>query len=353
MTLVYFIGAIAFLIFIHELGHFAAARLLNVEVEEFGIGFPPRMLRVFRWGGTDYTLNWLPLGGFVRLRGMDNPDDPEGFAATPPLTRIAVLIAGPLMNILAGIIIYAIIFMQLGQPISDQVIIVEVAENSPAAAANLQADDLILSVNETQITDTNLLFDTIYANLDQEIELVYQRDGQEFNTTLVPRSQPPEGQGAIGIVMGNPTVPISFPRATVFGAGAVYQHVRLFATLPGQLLAGSMEPEQGRLLGYKGMYDVFENMREIDQERPYQFSIGLNTLNFMASITISLALLNLFPLPALDGGRILFALPELIFGKRVPAAYENMINLVGFSLLIMLLIYINIQDFVNPINIPR
>jgi regulator of sigma E protease len=100
------------------------------------------------------------------------------------------------------------------------------------------------------------------------------------------------------------------------------------------------------------MYDIFSNLREIDQNLPEQAPSGLNTLNFLGSITISLALLNLLPLPALDGGRILFVLPEIVLRKRIPQNYENVINLIGFSLLILLMIYVNIQDFVNPINTP-
>jgi regulator of sigma E protease len=121
-------------------------------------------------------------------------------------------------------------------------------------------------------------------------------------------------------------------------------------TLPGRLIQGTVAPEQARLVGYKGMYDIYQDFREADavaavEEEP---SAGLNTMYFFASISISLGLLNLFPIPALDGGRILFALPEILFRKRIPQNAENIINLVSFAMLILLMIYINVQDFVNP-----
>jgi regulator of sigma E protease len=118
------------------------------------------------------------------------------------------------------------------------------------------------------------------------------------------------------------------------------------------MLSGELDPNQGRLVGYKGMYDIYTEVREADAAPDSGLPAGVNTLSFFASISVSLGLLNLLPVPALDGGRILFTLPELLFRKRVPPAYENAVNLVGLALLLFLMVYINLQDFLNPLVIP-
>jgi regulator of sigma E protease len=121
--------------------------------------------------------------------------------------------------------------------------------------------------------------------------------------------------------------------------------------LPGQLLRGEASGDQGRLVGYKGMYDIYTQVREADNAPDSTLPPGVNTLSFFASISVSLGLLNLLPVPALDGGRILFTLPEILFRKRIPAAYENAVNFIGFGLLLLLIVYINLQDFLHPISV--
>src|SRR5512135_20855 len=116
-----FILGIAVLIFIHELGHFLAARLLGVEVEEFGIGFPPRAVKLFEHKGTVYSLNWIPLGGFVRPKGENDPDVPGGLAAASPWVRLGVLFAGPFMNLIAGVVLGVMLFYSMGDRIQDKV----------------------------------------------------------------------------------------------------------------------------------------------------------------------------------------------------------------------------------------
>src|SRR3990172_2282670 len=187
VQLLQFIGGLAILIFIHELGHFVAARLVRVEVEEFGIGFPPRMTRLFVAGGTMFSLNWLPLGGFVRLKGENDPAEPGGFAAANPYSRLIVLFAGPLMNITLGIVLAIILFYNLGEPILNQVVIQGISADSPAEAAGLQAGDLLLEVNQTPVQSTEDLQTMILANLGTPTELTYQRGDQIQTVTLVPR----------------------------------------------------------------------------------------------------------------------------------------------------------------------
>lgn len=347
-----FIGAIVLLIIIHELGHFLAAKLFGVEVEEFGLGFPPRAVTLFTLGGTIYSLNWIPLGGFVRPKGENDPTVPGGLAAANPWVRIAVFFAGPLANFLAAIILFTYIFTRTGVPDLSQTLIVVVRDGSPAALAGLQPGDIITDLNDIAITSPDILRTTVADNLGKATLVTYLRDGQTFQTTLTLRENPPPGEGSMGIEYNHPTVKVGFVEAVSMGSSALYGQVMQILTLPSQVIQGTVAPEQARLVGYKGMYDLYQNFREADQAAAVQQEpdAGLNTIYFFASISISLGLLNLFPIPALDGGRIAFALPEILFRKRIPQNAENIINLVSFALLIMLMLYINIQDFVNPAN---
>jgi regulator of sigma E protease len=253
-------------------------------------------------------------------------------------------------NLLVGVILFAFIFSRIGMPITDQVQILEVSPDSPAEHAGLLAGDLILAVNDTEVDSTEALHSEVYANLDQPITVTTSRDGQEITATLIPRSDPPEGEGAIGIIMTNPTRPVSVIAALPTGISAVYQHSLALLSLPVQMIQGQLAPEEGRLVGFKGMFDIYQAVR--DSESEPATPAGINILGFFATITISLGLINLLPIPALDGGRILFTLPEIILHRRIPTRYENAINLVSFALLIMLMLFINLQDFVNPISIP-
>ena len=354
-SLALFVLAIAALILIHELGHFLVARLFKIEIEEFGIGFPPRAITLFEAGGTKFTLNWLPLGGFVRPKGENDPTVEGGLAAASPWARITVLIAGPAFNIITAIILFAIIFARVGMPslTSGPVEILEVAPDSPAAAAGLLAGDLILQVNETIIDGSQTLQESIQASLGQETTLIVQREGGTEEITLTPRTDPPPDQGAIGIVMRIATDmrPVPPGEAILLGAGAVYEQIRTLITLPASLAQGTVATEDARLVGYKGMFDIYQNLRETEVEAGTPAGVG--TLFFAATISVSLGLLNLLPIPALDGGRILFTLPEILFRRRIPPAYESMINVVSLALLLLLMLYINVQDFVNPAEFLR
>ena len=190
-SILQFVGAIAALIFIHELGHFVVARLVGVEIEEFGIGFPPRMVTLFEAGGTKFSLNWLPFGGFVRPKGENDPNVPGGLAAANPWARIAVLLAGPITNLLAGVILFGLIFIRVGVPTFGPVEILEVAPGSPAETAGLRSGDMITVINNIDIDNAGTLQENIYANLGSQIELTIDRGGETKVLSLVPRTNPP------------------------------------------------------------------------------------------------------------------------------------------------------------------
>lgn len=350
-TLFQFVIAIAALIVVHELGHYLAAKLFGIKVQEFGIGFPPRIVRLFKIQETEFTLNAIPLGGFALPAGENDPDVPGGFSAAAPWKRIFIFIAGPAMNLLAALVLYAVIFMQLGQPDLSIVQVLSVSADSPAQQAGLQVGDVITSINGRSVNSSQDLRDEIYANLGEEVELEYERNGQAASTQLVPRDPAP-ADGAIGISMGHPSTPIGVGAAFSQGAQAIYDQGEMLLTLPMRIASGELDSSQGRLVGYKGMYDIYTEVREADAAADSPLPAGVNTLSFFASISVSLGLLNLLPVPALDGGRILFTLPELLFRKRIPIAYQNAVNLVGIAFLLMAMVYINLQDFLNPLVIP-
>jgi regulator of sigma E protease len=351
LPIIPFVIAIAALIIVHELGHFLAAKISRIKVEEFGIGFPPRLARLFKWGETQFTLNWIPLGGFVRPAGETDTSVGGGFSAANPWARLFVYVSGPLMNLLTALLIYTFIFLQLGKPDISRVEIMDVSTNSPAFSAGLEAGDIVLSVNGEPVDSSEELRSLIYANLGQAIEVSYLRNGETFTGSLTPRDPAP-ADGAIGISMGHPLIPINPLESVVAGGQAIYEQSSALIALPGRMIRGEVSADEGRLVGYKGMYDIYTEVREADSSPDSNRPAGINTLSFFASISVSLGLLNLLPVPALDGGRILFTLPEILFKRRIPQSYENFVNAVGLALLLLLIVYINLQDFLNPVVLP-
>ena len=345
MIIIEFVIGLAILVIIHELGHYIACRLFGIPVDEFGVGFPPRVATLFEWAGTKFTLNAIPLGGFVRARGESDPTIPDGLMAANPWKRIGVYVAGPFMNILAAVIIYTVIVMRLGieDPNRlDVVMITYVEANSPAEQAGLKIDDIIKLANDEAIDSGEKLRNVIYSNLDVPVTLEIQRGQEIFLTTLTPRSNPPPGQAPIGIAMGAPTIPVSLWVALPAGVNATYRHGEALLSLITHFATGQSTNE-GKLLGFKGMVDTYSTIRE--GESPSGLSQDIDVLGFYTNLTISLGFLNLLPIPALDGGRVLLALPEIILRKRIPTRYQEILIGVTFLLLLGLLIFINVLEF--------
>lgn len=358
LSTVVFLAVFAVVVLTHELGHFIVALLRRVEVEEFGIGLPPRMMTLFRWKGTLFTLNWLPFGGFVRLKGENDPSVPGGLAASSPWTRLAVLFAGPFMNLLLGVVVFSLLFHQMGVPDYSQVQITDIMPNSPAAQAGIQVRDVVLRANDVPINDPAQLRQIIYSNLDRPIELTLKRSDAILHLTATPSSARTEEEGALGIAMG----PVLVPARSVFqivgyGSLAVYGQTRALILLPAQMLRGQVDSEDSRFIGLKGIYDLFGQAVSRDvrsrEASPAPASSAAQpptffTLQLIGVLTVSLGVFNLFPIPALDGGRILFVLPELLLRRRVPPNLENVVHAVGMALLLAFMFYVNVMDFLNP-----
>lgn len=316
--------------------------------------------------GTEFTLNWLPVGGFVRPKGENDPNVPGGLAAASPWTRLAVLFAGPTMNLLLGVVVFSLLFMQMGVPDYSQVQIGDVLPNSPASQAGIQINDVVLSVNGVAIHDSTQLHDLIYANLDKPVVFTMRRGGQTVTVTATPSSARPQNQGALGISMGPALVKSGSALQSIqYGSIATYGQIRLLILLPAQLIRGQVSSQDSRFIGLKGIYDLFGQAVSRDvqsRETPSTTSGAASaqtptffTLQLIGILTISLGVINLFPFPALDGGRIIFVLPELVLRRRIPMEWENRINAAGMVLLLLFMVYVNVMDFVNPavVSLPK
>ena len=201
-TLIQFVIVLGLLLFFHEFGHFFMSRLFKIEVEEFGFGLPPRLVKLFRWRGTDFTLNWIPFGAFVRPKGENDPTVKGGMAAASPWVRLAVLLGGPGMNILIGILVLGVMFMSIGKVNPAIVQIMDVGSGTPAEQAGLKPGDTVLQVNQDKIDSMQKLQNDIQANLGKAVSLTLQRQNQTLTITVTPRLNPPQGQGALGITSG-------------------------------------------------------------------------------------------------------------------------------------------------------
>ena len=361
LTWLVFILAFGGMVLIHEFGHFIAARLCKIEVEEFGIGLPtPGALTLFTWQGTRFTLNWLPFGGFVRPKGENDPSVEGGLAAASPWKRLIVLFAGPLMNLLTAVLIYSLIFTRVGVPDANRVLVSSVTQNSPAAEAGFRDGDIFISGNGQAIHNYDELRLIVDANENKPVTFLLDRRGEQIQLTATPVMNKEANRIMIGVGLGVPFKQPSSPVETLrLGAQYTYYNVRALLSLPAQMLRGTLNSEQSRLVGLKGIYDILQQTVSHDVQvsgsapGPTTTPVDqpVRTLELIASLSISLGIFNLFPFPALDGGRIIFVLPELIFRKRVSPRVENLVHGMGMAFLLLLMIYINLMDFINPINV--
>ncbi len=487
-------------VLIHELGHFLAAKAVGIAILEFGIGFPPRIGKLFRWRETEFTLNWLPLGGFVRPLGEDmikpiseeavkrdreqlyneqekpkqtptlieesgevieiigEPlvDVPPASETRPaknprllavseakPLGRIFFMAAGALANFISAFMIFvvigllgvptivgfrvAVIGVETGTPIAEAglqpgdfiedikgqkfatsrdffavlrtydgepvtitvrrpeveqpieisftpnyeedgtqnfVRVMGLVEDAPAANAGMLPADFIVAFNGEPVATVEQLQQLTQEKLGEEVTITLLRDGETTDITLVPRANPPEGQGAMGIVIQaafydvgtgviyqegseqRENIALSFADSVQYSIDTMGWVVGNIIRLPSELLRGRLSAEEARPVSIIGISQMGGAVldQSIEEDQPYFI------LNFIALISVALGLTNLLPIPALDGGRILFVLIEMVRGRPIAPEREGLVHLVGLVLLLSLTVVLIFNDLLNPIT---
>ena len=346
ISIVAFLVIIIILVVAHELGHFISAKARGVGVLEFGIGFPPRIWGIKR-GGTLYSINALPLGGFVKLAGEEDPKVPASLASKGYGSRILVLASGSLVNILLPLVLFSVAFMLPHSLVSYPVTIQEVAANSPAEVAGLKVGDTILKVNGESVNNGVDVQRAIQISLGRELSMTVQHsDGTTQTLDMVPRWKPPQGQGATGILLGTPAASpvitsqrLPLWEAVPAGVKEAYQTLVLFKNEIERWIIGASSPQ------VTGPVGIAQLTGEVARS-------GFSPLvEFAAFISINLGIVNILPLPALDGGRIAFVLLEMVRrGRRISPKTEGLVHLVGFLLLIGLILVVTYGDIVNIVT---
>lgn len=434
LTILSFVIVLGILVFFHELGHYWVARRSGIVVEEFGMGYPPRIARLFTYDGTEFTLNLLPFGGFARMKGEDAGDmAPGSFNNASIRGRAATLAAGPMMNFILAVLLFAASFfagfpaaaghpqftavtpgssaaalglqegdilltyngtpvqvsvedsarvtirhsspaadgpatgvllisragelVELAVPDPSQLQtvldggqyvtvlmtqITGVVEDSPALAAGIQAGDIVLDVDNTVITYDNPLDQEIQQRLGQPVEITLWRENQWVDATVTPRANPPAGQGAMGVQIAAVTemANMDLLPAVWEGVRSTVEYALLVLQLPFLLLAGSLSPADAQLTGPVGIAQMVGGAVSATIDTGLWFPI----LRLSAVLSAALAITNLLPLPALDGGRLLFILIEAIRGRRISPEREGLIHMVGFMVLLGLMLLITVRD---------
>jgi regulator of sigma E protease len=337
------------IILIHELGHFTAARLSKIKVEEFGFGFPPRAAVLGKTGsGTLITLNWLPLGGFVRPAGEDDPTVAGGLSGASKKARLFVLSAGAGANFIAALLAWWLAF-SVGAP---AVAISDVNPGSPADIAGLIAGDVILEVEGEVADNSQVISVPMYAKGGQPVSLLVKRGDEQLMLDVVPRREgeyDPEVEGPIGVGLTMTSTGERIRRGVLesaVSAGSTFtEQFVLFFKVPAMLISGELSPSEARPVSVVGISQIAGEVTENSVTNNSVFPI----LHFFAFINVALGLTNLLPIPALDGGRIMFVLIEAVRGRRIEPEREGMVHVVGMLLLLGLMLFMIVQDIINPI----
>src|SRR3989344_927480 len=364
MSIIIFLIILLILVLVHEFGHFFTAKKFGIRVDEFGFGFPPKLFG-FKKGETEYSFNLLPLGGFVKIFGenpdeenMNGPDKERSFINKPRWKQAIVLFAGVFMNFMLAWFLFSFGLMS-GLPTSVggelkeyelenvNLVIISVAQNSPAEKASLKSGDKIIHIQSGNDSVLDINPDTlksfVVSHEGQEIEIGYLRSKTENLrfTTLIPETSVAGGKPVIGISMDQ----IGIAKLPILKALWVGMKLTLFITkgtaiglytliIEGLKGQGSMTA----ITGPVGMVGIVGDA--------YEFGFAY-LLSFAALISINLAIINLLPFPALDGGRILFLLVEKIKGSRINPKFFNLANIIGFGLLLLLMIVVTYHDIIK------
>lgn len=348
MSIILFLIVLAVLILSHELGHFLIAKKSGVRVDEFGFGFPPKIAK-FKKGETAYSLNLIPFGGFVKIHGEEGggADDPRSFGSKPIWTRSLIISAGVIFNVaLAWILIIA--GFSLGMPVgvssapkgaeikNQKVVILEVAKNSPAESAGILAGDELAGF--LRVDDAR---NFINQNAGKEIEIKYKRNTETLSAKLTPRTNPPAGEGAIGIAMDEiGTVKLPIYKAVVEGTKMTYNVIVGTAVSLFYFVIGAIKGTVGlgAIAGPVGIAGIAGSAAKFG---------FVYFLSFIAFLSVNLAIINILPFPALDGGRLLFLLIEKIKGSPVSPKISSVVHGAGMAILLTLMLMVTYRDILK------
>ncbi len=376
MSIIIFLIVLAVLIFVHEVGHFWAARMFGIRVDAFKIGFGPKL---FYWkrGETEYGVNLIPFGGYVKIFGEDpnaeniqGPDAARSFVHKARWKQVVCLAAGVVFNFIFAWILYAIVFVSgfTASPDgleqyshlfkNERILITSVAKDSPAAKAGLKSGDTILYAETTAMNQMRGISKAqpnigqkvadiqavIADNRDMPVAIAYERDGQTSIIGVKPADDIVPGKPAIGVSMGE-AVDLKLPFFSAVKEGFVYTGVLIKETFLGlyNLIADIFrgQPDFTQVTGVVGIYGIVADAQHMG---------WTYLLMITAIISINLGVINLVPFPALDGGRILFVIIEAITRRRIPPNAANITNLVGFALLMLLMILVTWRDIARLIS---
>jgi regulator of sigma E protease len=353
MYILVFIIILAILVLIHEAGHYFAAKKQGILVEEFGFGFPPRLWG-FKRGETLYSINLLPIGGFVKLYGEEYHEgeakvDPKlkdrAFVYKKPWQKAIVIVAGVVMNFLLGWILISYLFTQGVPTPSNHVLVDAVSPGSPAARAGLHASDQILQIAhdgktyQVKTTEDLVKYGRDFAGTS--VIFVVERNSQPVQIAITPRKNPPAGQGALGISVTS-FIERKYPwyEAPYYGLGHAFTITAAIATELGKTLY-KVVIGQGAKVEVSGPVGIA-------QYTGTAIKFGRNAvLELMALLSLNLAIINILPFPALDGGRLVFIVYEWIFRRPVNKNFEQRVNMAGMIVLLGLAALITVHDVVK------
>lgn len=358
-TILLFLVILTVLVIIHELGHFLVARRFGIKVEEFGFGFPPKVWGKKR-GETEYTINALPIGGFVKLYGEDEAgmgkvnakskkitkDLDRAFFSKPIWQRALVVVAGVVMNFLLAVVIAVFLMSTSGMPNSSgDVVISEVSKNSPAQSAGFQPGDRVVEFNGTKINSIQQLSSLTSENLGKEVKIEVERNGSRENISVTPRVKTTENQGPIGVALNQEvikqypfpqSIPMGFVQAANDSVLIVYGVADLFVNIVSKLTV----PEG--VAGPIGMAQLTGEVAELGGAKA--------VLYLMYMLSLSLAVLNILPIPALDGGRLFFIIIEFVTRRKVNPKYEAYAHMVGIIVLLGFIALLSYKDILRLVS---
>lgn len=384
-----FLAILVPLVTLHEMGHFFAAKAFGIKVLEFGLGFPPRIKRlVWKRGETEYTVNWLPIGGFVRLLGEEDPEDPRSLAAAARWKRFTVMFAGVFMNLVLAVVLLSIGFMIPRERSLTLAQVGEVAPGSPAAEAQIdgtmrdgsavkqgiQPGDIIQSIEGRDVKNLSEASFFVRRYLGRTQEWVITRSNSTLTAHVGSRWSPPAGQGPTGIKLGAPQ---TCPTVDANGEPQckyLYPFTESVSYAPWEAVPQSVRSLWDTVVMTKNELHIriaqaFANGTDgasVSGDGPvFQGPVGIATttgdiideagwrslLELGALLSLNLALFNVLPLPMLDGGRILFVLIEVLRGgRRIAPEKEALVHLTGFALMMVGVLVVTYFDIARILS---